>query len=156
MRYRYLLIVLGSVLAACAPANLQPTITSPVQPAFTSPVSTGLPSPVTAAPLALTAGTCLPPGIELSSVVSAQATGGKVSKVTVQQTLDQLGAACQNGLLVDSSGKEIYFYPLKGCWGNPPDNYQDILQKQRDELEKLKTQYNVIELTCNPSGLPIQ
>jgi hypothetical protein len=36
--------------------------------------------------------------------------------------------------------------------GNPPADYQEILQRQREELEKLKKQYTVIEMTCNPEG----
>jgi hypothetical protein len=142
MKCATLLTWLGLVLAACGPASLQ-------SPATTS-------SPVTSPP-APTTSTCLPPDIELSSIVSAQSLGGgKIAKVTVQQKLDELGAQCQNGTLVDSAGKEIRFYQLAGCWGNPPPNYQDILQRQQQELEKLKEQYTVIEMTCNPSGLPIQ
>ena len=29
---------------------------------------------------------------------------------------------------------------------------QEILRKQREEIDKLKQQYTVIEMTCNPSG----
>jgi hypothetical protein len=156
MRCKYVLMILGTVLAACAPVSSQPTVTFPV-PTVSSP--TLLPSPLISPVGSSTqsSGACLPSGIELSSVVSAQAMGGsKVSKVTVQQRLDEIGARCQNGKLVDSAGKEIRFYPLKGCWGNPPDNYQDILQQQQVELDKLRAQYTVIEMTCNPSGLPMQ
>ena len=104
---------------------------------------------------------CLPSGIKLDDVVSADISGyakGQpvgLHKVTVEQKLTELNATCSNGELVDVSGKKISFYHLTGCWGNPPYNYQDILQNQRDEINKLKEQYTVIEMTCNPSGIPI-
>jgi hypothetical protein len=101
----------------------------------------------------LTLSQCLPPSIKLSDVVTAGFKGK--DKVTVEQKLAGLQAKCNNGKLVDSSNKEIYFYHLTGCWGNPPENYQDILQKQQEEINVLKEKYTVIEMTCNPSGVPI-
>lgn len=105
---------------------------------------------------------CLPADIKLSDVVDATSTGyanGKpvgLHKVTVEQTLNELKATCNSdNKLVHGNGKQIIFYHLTGCWGNPPYNYQDILQKQRDEIDKLKQQYIVIEMTCNPSGIPL-
>lgn len=104
---------------------------------------------------------CLPSGIKLDDVVSADISGYSngqpvgLHKVTVEQKLTELNASCNNGKLVDSVGKEITFYHLTGCWGNPPYNYQEILQKQQDEINKLKEQYTVVEMTCNPSGIPI-
>lgn len=105
---------------------------------------------------------CLPADIKLSDVVDATSTGYAngipvgLHKVTVEQTLNELKATCNSdNKLVDGNGKQIIFYHLTGCWGNPPYNYQDILQKQRDEIDKLKQQYIVIEMTCNPSGIPL-
>ena len=105
---------------------------------------------------------CLPADIKLSDVVDATSTGYSngipvgLHKVTVEQTLNELKATCNSdNKLVDGNGKQIIFYHLTGCWGNPPYNYQDILQKQRDEIDKLKQQYIVIEMTCNPSGIPL-
>jgi hypothetical protein len=106
---------------------------------------------------------CLPADIKLSDVVEATSTGyanGQLvglHKVTVEQKLNELKATCNSdNKLVDGNGKQITFYHLTGCWGNPPYNYQEILQKQRHEIDKLKQQYTVIEMTCNPSGIPIQ
>jgi hypothetical protein len=100
---------------------------------------------------------CLPPDIKLSDVVDAangQSAGSR--NVTVEQRLNDLKATCNgDNKLVDGNGKQIVFYRLTGCWGNPPENYQEILQKQRDEIDKLKQQYTVIEITCNPSGIRI-
>lgn len=100
---------------------------------------------------------CLPDGIKLGDVVSAQLissgpTGSEVKRVTVEQTLSDLKADCRNGKLVDGHGREIRFYKLTGCWGNPPFNYQDILERQRRDIEDLKKQYTVVEMTCNPDG----
>lgn len=99
---------------------------------------------------------CLPKDIKRTDVVSAPldrpgraATG----KITVEQKLKELKARCRKGKLVDASGKEIYFYHLQGCWGNPPEGYQEILSQQASELEKLRRRYRVVEMTCNPGGV---
>jgi len=102
---------------------------------------------------------CLPGYVKPTDVVStslAQTDGRTlVEKITVEQKLTELKANCKNGKLVDGAGTEIYFYKLTGCWGNPPRNYQEILERQEAELAILRKQYTVIEMTCNPSGLPI-
>lgn len=100
---------------------------------------------------------CLPDGIKSEDVVSAPlGLPGKrrmgMKTVTVGDKLKQLGARCRRGKLVDAQGKEIRFYHLQGCWGNPPPDYLEILARQRRELETLKKRYTVIEMTCNPSG----
>jgi hypothetical protein len=83
---------------------------------------------------------CLPTGIELSDVVSP--------RLTVEAKLIELQARCEDSRLVDGDGKEIRFYRLIGCWGNPPADYREILARQRTELEGLKARYTVIEMTC--------
>jgi len=98
---------------------------------------------------------CLPKGIENTDIVSAPvARPGRnaAGKVTVEQKLKEIKARCRRGKLVDASGKEIYFYRLQGCWGNPPADYREILNQQKSELEKLRKRYRVIEMTCNPTG----
>lgn len=74
--------------------------------------------------------------------------------ITVKQELVKLKAKCVCDKLVDGRGKEIRFFQLQGCWGEPPPNYQAIMDKQRVELDALKKKYFVIEITCNPSGIP--
>jgi len=102
---------------------------------------------------------CLPESVKPTDVVSTrlvQTDGGTlVEKITVEQKLAELKANCKNGKLIDGAGTEIHFYRLTGCWGNPPRNYQEILERQEAELATLRKQYTVIEITCNPSGLPI-
>lgn len=105
---------------------------------------------------------CLPAGIKLSDVVEATMAGNangqpvKLRQVTVEQKLNELKAACnRENKLVDGNGRQIVFYHLIGCWGNPPPDYQELLQKQREEIERLKQQNTVIEMTCNPSGARI-
>ena len=97
---------------------------------------------------------CMPPGIQATDVVSSQAAkpGGRVVSVSVAQKLKALRARCRKGKLVDARGTEIRFYQLIGCWGNPPDDYQEQLERQAKELAKLRKRYQVIEMTCNSSG----
>jgi len=98
---------------------------------------------------------CMPTGIQATDVVSSQAAkpGGKVVTVTVAQKLKALRARCRRGKLVDTRGTEIRFYQLIGCWGNPPDDYQQQLERQAKELAKLRKRYRVIEMTCDSSGV---
>ncbi len=90
---------------------------------------------------------CLPSGINPSDVVSAQAANA--------EKLKELRARCRKGKLVDAKGTEIRFYQLVGCWGNPPEDYQEILERQAKELASLRKRNHVIEMTCNPSGQEI-
>ena len=101
---------------------------------------------------------CLPPDIHITDVVSIEPSeDGKPGKsVTVKKRLLQMKARCRGQKLVDVRGREIRFYHLTGCWGNPPADYQEILENQRREIEDLKKRYTVIEMTCNPSGKLIQ
>jgi hypothetical protein len=112
-------------------------------------------SPLPALPACATnTDACMPPGIQATDVASSQAAkaGGKVVTVTVAQKLKALGARCRKGKLVDAKGMEIRFYQLVGCWGNPPDDYQEQLARQATELARLRKRYRVIEMTCNSSG----
>lgn len=103
---------------------------------------------------------CLPQDIASTDIVSAATVASgvspKVKQVTVVAKLKELRARCRKGKLVDSRGKEIRFYRLQGCWGNPPEDYEKILAEQAKELENLRKRYHVIEMTCNPSGELIQ
>jgi hypothetical protein len=98
---------------------------------------------------------CVPSGIDLNAelVVETQRPTTKVSprKTTVQQELAQLKAHCRRGKLVDGKGKQIYFYSLTGCWGNPPDNYLELLKQQEQEIRRLKKKYTVIQIPCAQS-----
>jgi hypothetical protein len=103
---------------------------------------------------------CLPEsikGTDVVSTVAVRAAGGRreFRKTTVTQKLTELKARCRKGKLVDSSGTEIRFYKLQGCWGYFSDEHREILEKQTRELAELKKRYRVIEMTCNPSGEPI-
>jgi hypothetical protein len=120
------------------------------------------PTPVDDSAPQLSLAKCLPAGIKLSDVVEATMAGNangqpvKSRQVTVEQKLKELKATCnREDKLVDGNGRQIVFYHLIGCWGNPPPDYQELLQKQRGEIERLKQQHTVIEMTCNPSGVRI-
>ncbi len=98
---------------------------------------------------------CLPESIHSDEVVSVQqAKSGNpdvARKVTVRQALTRLKARCKDGKLVDGAGKEIRIVRLIGCWGNPPDDYQEQLERQSKEIERLKKRYTVIEIPCAQS-----
>lgn len=98
---------------------------------------------------------CLPKEVQLTNVVSYQQAKPGMQRrkqaITVADELARLKAHCKKGKLVDGSHRQIYFFRLVGCWGNPPENYEEILQQQNRELMKLKKRYTVIEMTCNHS-----
>jgi len=37
---------------------------------------------------------------------------------------------------------------LIGCWGNPPEDYMEQLERQRLEIKRLKEKYTVVEISC--------
>ena len=98
---------------------------------------------------------CLPPDVAADEVIGVEQSGQNEikKKVTVKSRLGQLGARCRGKRLVDARGKQIHFYRLTGCWGNPPENYQEILDNQQRELTRLRRRYRVVEISCNPSGV---
>ena len=100
---------------------------------------------------------CLPSGVKPTDIVSVRYDPSRqaVKTITVEDKLTELKARCKKGKLVDAAGKEIYFFRMAGCWGNPPADYQEILEQQNKELEKLRKRYTVIEMTCNPDGVQI-
>ena len=101
---------------------------------------------------------CLPADVDAAEVIGAESSsaGGPAKKITVTSKLNQIGARCRAKRLVDAKGKQIHFYRLTGCWGNPPENYQEILENQQQELARLRRRYRVIEISCNPTGVLIQ
>lgn len=104
---------------------------------------------------------CLAPNIKEDSAASwvaeTSAKGEqKTNKITVGQTLRKLGAECWRGTLVDGRRKPIYFFDLQGCWGNPPADYLEILDQQKEEISKLRKKYTVIEMTCSTGDMQPQ
>ncbi|MEP6789186.1 MAG: hypothetical protein ABJB40_12185 [Acidobacteriota bacterium] len=101
---------------------------------------------------------CLPSDVKTDSVVrtvtNSSPRGDTFARITVGQTLKKLKAECYRGKLVDSKRRPIRFFYLQGCWGNPPENYQQILDSQTKEIANLKRRYTVIEMTCNSDGTP--
>jgi hypothetical protein len=100
---------------------------------------------------------CLPPDIQPGDVVSVEAVPSgphraEVKTITVAKKLKELRARCRKRKLVDAKGREIRIYRLLGCWGNPPDDYQEQLARQSRELASLRKRYRVIEVQCIPSG----
>jgi hypothetical protein len=100
---------------------------------------------------------CLPPEVKLDAVASVRTVTSRsgaahAENITVRQTLKSLKARCVMRKLVAGKGREIRFYFLKGCWGNPPADYLEIMDLQTEEIARLKKRYTVIEMTCGPTG----
>lgn len=101
---------------------------------------------------------CLPKEVQLKLIVQEEtpsASNKKPSKPpTIEQKLRQLQAKCKDGKLVDQHGKEIRFFYLIGCWGNPPEDYQQQLDEQAKKLKSLKEKYTVLEIPCAQDAGP--
>ena len=102
---------------------------------------------------------CLPNSVkadEVVRVVELPSRSGDVviKKITVSDSLKSMKAKCTKGKLVDSKKKEIKFFRIEGCWGNPPEDYLEIQARQRRELADLKRKYTVIEMSCNTGVTP--
>lgn len=90
---------------------------------------------------------CLPENVRLDDIVSY---GRKpADNVTVAKKLLELKARCRKKTLVDAANKEIRFFRVS-CWGNPPPNYLEIKEKEKEQFEKLKKDYTVIVMSCSP------
>jgi hypothetical protein len=93
---------------------------------------------------------CLPKDVAPDALVSGEE--WKLAKeqkpVTVREALRRLEARCQNGKLFDKTGREIYFVHLIGCWGNPPEDYQEQLAHQAQEIQRLKKNCTVLRIPC--------
>ena len=93
---------------------------------------------------------CLPEGFTLTDIVAYRnGKNGKEENLTIKDKLLELKAECRAGKLIDANKKEIKFFRL-ACFGNPPADYEEIMQKQQEELHHLQQQYTVIILGCNP------
>jgi hypothetical protein len=93
---------------------------------------------------------CLPKDVTQDTLVSGGESAQKA--VTVREALGRIGARCEGGKLVDETGREVFFVHLLGCWGNPPQNYQELLASQAREIASLKGRYTVLEIPCAASN----
>ena len=101
---------------------------------------------------------CLPSGVTTDAAVSyVTVTSPKgeqsTKKVTVGQTLKKLKAKCSRNKLIDGKRRQIYFYNMQGCWGNPPEDYLELLEQQKQQITNLKKKYTVIEMTCRSDAM---
>jgi hypothetical protein len=95
---------------------------------------------------------CLPEGIHFDDLVLTETVGANQSpgkQLTVRMNLAQLKARCKQGKLIDRKGRQIRFYNLIGCWGNPPADYEAMLQNQAREIKRLKRRFTVIQIPCS-------
>ncbi len=102
---------------------------------------------------------CLPAGVNLDSRISVDPSTAKKplkSRTTVREELRHLNARCKRGKLVDRGSRPIQFYTLIGCWGNPPEDYQEVLAKQEADIKQLERKYTVIRVPCQQTTDPRQ
>lgn len=94
---------------------------------------------------------CLPKTVDRKWTV--QNDSGQIKTLTVEQKLTKLKATCKKGKLLDQNGREIRFVQLIGCWGNPPVDYQEQLDRQQKEVKELSEKYTVIQIPCAQSDI---
>jgi hypothetical protein len=93
---------------------------------------------------------CLPDGFKATDIVSyIRNVSGPEKQITVADKLAELRARCRRGELVDGKAKRIKFFRF-ACYGNPPSDYEEIRQKETEELEKLQKTHTVIVVECDP------
>jgi hypothetical protein len=91
---------------------------------------------------------CLPEGFQLKDQVSASSKGQDSKQpLTIGDRLLELKARCKKGKLFDGKGREIRLFK-PSCFGNRPDNYEEIVQKESQELADLQKRYAVIVIAC--------
>ena len=70
----------------------------------------------------------------------------------ISEKLGELGAYCAKDKgIVDKNGRAVYIFYPRTCWGNPPLNYQEQIQNERNLLEKLEKSYTLIPIQCDPT-----
>ena len=97
---------------------------------------------------------CLPEGVKLTTEILKESDGSTSAKGkprTVASKLAELSARCKNKKLFTRNGKEIRIVQLIGCWGNPPEDYQEQMNRQRRDIEELRKKYVVIQIPCAPN-----
>ena len=93
---------------------------------------------------------CLPEGVKASDVAAyREKSKGSDRYITIEDKLVELKAHCAKGKLVDGKEREIRFFKF-ACFGNPPADFEELRQKELQELEKLRKNYCVLVIECDP------
>jgi len=93
---------------------------------------------------------CVPAGFGMNEFARSEA--NQATTQTLGKTIIGLGARCYRGKLVDRKLRQIRLF-RDACWGNPPADYLEIIEKQREELVALRKEYLVIEIVCDPRSI---
>jgi hypothetical protein len=96
---------------------------------------------------------CLPAGYTNKSIGELKTTL-ETKTMTVREALIDARARCSHAKLVDGHDREIKFFVMQGCWGNPPAGYLEILDRQDKELALLRQTHTVIEIPCERGSKP--
>lgn len=88
---------------------------------------------------------CLPANVQTSDVAVYKSP----RNITVGDKLKTLKAQCKKGRLIGGDRREIRIVRPE-CFGFPPPDYQEIQERQRRELQRLKAKYSVIVIECDP------
>ena len=100
---------------------------------------------------------CLPADIKSDMIVETITRSGPSGlvkqTVTIGDKLKKLKARCRRGKLIDARGVPVKFFRLVGCWGTPPPDYRQTIERQSRDLARLKRNNTVVEIPCNPDPL---
>jgi peptidoglycan hydrolase-like protein with peptidoglycan-binding domain len=115
-------------------------------------VATGHVGPCTQAALMNYAVLSTPVYTSYASCIPADLMLDRYEAASIRERLRGLDARCRDGMLYSGNGKPIYVYHMKGCWGNAPYNYREILRDQSEEIAALRNRYTVIQIPCTVGG----
>jgi hypothetical protein len=93
---------------------------------------------------------CLPETFTLDeSIAYRTRSDGELQEIKLKDRLREMQASCRGGKLVDRQKREIRIFRV-ACFGNPPADYDEIRQREQEELSRLKKHFTVILIECNP------
>lgn len=90
---------------------------------------------------------CVPDGFSITDKTVDQ------GSPALGDVLKKLKARCTRGTLKDKKNKTVRLVRREGCWGNPPADYQEILQAQSTAIAELRKKYTVIEVGCQADAM---
>lgn len=88
---------------------------------------------------------CLPPGLKLSTEFDP--TGGRQRMATtIREQLRLVGAHCENGVILDRYGRQVFFRAIDEGGPAPTKEMEDASRRNYEELRELETKGRVIRM----------